>query len=245
METFKAEGIILQTNDFGDANRVVTIFTKELGKIDANAYGCRRTKNPMSGAMQMFNHVAVELSSGNKVDTIRDADVLHFYGNLTADLERLAYASLLFEIVNRMTLPRQQEIPVFDLLKNFLPVLNERNPRVAALIGICQFMKLSGVQLNFTECVHCGKKISGDAFISLIDGGAVCPDCSTFSTETTTYPEFLRTTFETMLAFDGKAKLFFKSRQISAAEKFFLYYVQSVLGRELNSVKFIRQIENF
>ena len=125
----------MKTDDFGDANRVVTLFTKEYGKIEANAYGCRRSRSPLSGALQMFNHISAELTRGTKVDTIRDADIIHFYDALTKDLERLAYASFLFEIVNRMTLPRQQERETFDLLKKSLSALSKRNPKVAALIG--------------------------------------------------------------------------------------------------------------
>lgn len=245
METFKIEGVILSTTDFGDANRVVTLFTKEFGKLETNAYGCRRAKSPLSGAMQMFNHISAELSHGGKVDTIREADVLNFYGNLTANIERLAYAAFFFEIVNKMTLPKFPEPYIFDLLIKSLPMLNARNPKIAALIGICQFMQLSGVQLNFTNCVHCGKIIEGDAAISLIDGGAICLDCTEKASDVSPYQEFLRMSFEKMLKFDWReeTKLFFKARQIHLAEKFFLDYVNSVLGKELNSVKFIRQLE--
>ena len=243
METFKAEGIILQTNDFGDANRVVTIFTKEFGKIDANAYGCRRTKNPMSGAMQMFNHVAVELSSGSKVDTIRDADILHFYGNLTADLERLGYASLFFEVVNRMTFPRQSELETFNLLKKSLPVLNSRNPKIAALIGICQFLETTGEQLNFSRCVRCGEEIFGDAAISLLEGGAICMNCVDAAQDCRPYPDALRRTFETILSFDWRdgTKLSFNSRQLHAAENFLFDYLHTLLGGNLKSEEFIRE----
>ena len=245
METYRAEGIILNTVDFGDANRVVTLFTKEFGKIEVNAYGCRRVKSPLSGATQIFNHVAVELSRGIKVETIRTADILHFYKNLTADLERLGYASLFFEIVNRMTLPKLPEREVFELLLKSLPVLDKRNPRIAALIGACQFMKFSGVQLNFTHCVHCGEKIEGDAGISVIDGGAVCLDCIDTASDISAYPENLRLTFEKMSGFDWReeTQLTFKPRQIISAEKFFLAYVHSIIGKELNSVKFLRQIQ--
>ena len=244
METYKAEGIILQTSDFGDANRVVTIFTKEFGKIDANAYGCRRVKSPLAGATQLFNHVKVEISPGSKVDAIREAEILFFYKNLTSDLERMSYASLFFEVVNKMTLPKITEPNIFYLLLKSLPVLDSRNPKIAALIGICQFMQFSGVQLNFTHCVHCGEKIEGDAGISLTDGGAVCMDCLDFVQEVSSYPESLRQTFEKMLQFDWReeTKLTFKPKQIFSAEKFFLTYVRSIIGKELNSVKFLRQL---
>ena len=247
METYKAEGIILHTEDFGDANRVVTLFTKEFGKLEVNAYGCRRLKNPLSGATQIFNHIAVELSKGAKVDTIRDADILHFYKNLTADIERLAYAALFFEVVNRMTLPKLFEPNVFYLLKKSLPVLDERNPQIAALIGICQFLQVSGVQLNFMDCVFCGEKIEGDAAISLIDGGAICQNCLDLAQEIFSYPEEMRLTLEKMLLFDWqeKTKLSFKPKQIFASERFLLRYVHSVIGKELNAVKFLRQLKEF
>ncbi len=243
METFKVEAIVLKTDDFGDANRVVTLFTKEFGKLEANAYGCRRSRSPLSGAMQMFNHISAEITRGSKVDTIRDADILNFYDALTKDLERLAYASLLFEIVNRMTFPRQQELATFNLLTKSLPALSKRNPKVAALIGACQFMETSGVQLNFSRCVHCGAEIDGDAAISILDGGAVCMNCVDAAQDIRPYPDALRKTFETMLGFNWRddTKLIFNSRQLDAAENFFVDYVQSILGNSLKSVQFIRE----
>ena len=245
-DTFSVEAVVLRTDDFGDANRVVTLFTKEFGKLETNAYGCRRARSPLSGALQMFNHISAQIAHGVKVDTIREADIIHFYDALTNDLERLAYASLLFEIVNRMTLPRQQELETFDLLRKSLPVLSKRNPKIAALIGACQFMETSGVQLNFSRCVHCGAEIDGDAAISLLDGGAVCTNCVAAAQECRPYSAALRRTFETMLSFDWRddTRLNFNSRQLIAAEKFFLDYVHSVLGSGLKSVQFIRELES-
>lgn len=243
METFKVEAVVLKTDDFGDANRVITLFTKEYGKIEANAYGCRRSRSPLSGALQMFNHISAELTRGTKIDTIREVEIIHFYDALTSDLERLAYASLLFEIINRMTLPRQQELETFDLLTKSLPVLSKRTPKIAALIGACQFMETSGVQLNFSRCVHCGREIDGDAAISLLDGGAVCMNCIDAAQDCRPYPNVLRKTFETMLGFDWRddTKLNFNSRQLNAAENFFIDYVHSILGSGLKSVQFIRE----
>ncbi|MBR4153578.1 MAG: DNA repair protein RecO [Selenomonadaceae bacterium] len=242
METFTVEAIVLDTKNFGDSNKVVTLFSKEYGKLEANAYGCRRSRSPISGAMQMFNHISAELSRGSQVDTIREADILNFYDALTKDLERLAYASLFFEIVNRMTLPHEQSLETFYLLKNSLPVLSKRNPKVAALIGACQFMETSGVQLNFERCVHCGAKIDGDAAISLLEGGAVCMNCVDYVEYCRPYPEGLRKTFETLLSFDWReeTRLNFNSKQLNTAEKFLMEYIRFVLGGELKSMQFIR-----
>lgn len=246
METFKVEAVVLKTTDFGDADRVITLFTKEFGKLEANAYGCRRSRSPLSGALQMFNHISAVLTRGAKVDTIREADIINFYDELTKDLERLAYASLFFEIVNRMTFPNERDRETFKLLTKTLPVLNTRNPRIAALIGACKFMNTSGVQLNFIECVHCGRELDGDAAISILEGGAVCLDCIDGAEDCRPYPEGMRQVFEMFLGFDwrDKTKLTFNTKQLNAAEKFFIEYVQFILGGELESVKFIREFLN-
>ncbi|MBR4904958.1 MAG: DNA repair protein RecO [Selenomonadaceae bacterium] len=243
METFTVEAIVLDTKNFGDSNKVVTLFSKEYGKLEANAYGCRRSRSPLSGAMQMFNHISAELSRGSQVDSIREADILNFYDALTKDLERLAYASLFFETVNRMTFPHEQSTATFYLLKKSLSVLSKRNPRVAALIGVCQFMETSGVQLNFERCVHCGATIEGDAAISLLEGGAVCMNCVDYVEDCRPYPEGLRKTFETLLSFDWReeTRLNFNSKQLNTAEKFLIEYAQFVLGSGLKSVQFIRE----
>ncbi|MBR5914664.1 MAG: DNA repair protein RecO [Selenomonadaceae bacterium] len=245
MEIFKIEGIILNTVDFGDANRVVTIYSKEFGKIEVNAYGCRRARSPLSGVIQMFNQICAEIKKSSQVDSIRDADILKFYPNLTADIERLSYAAIFFEIVNKMTLPKIVDIGIYNLLVNALPVINKKNPQIAALIAIAQFMEFTGFQLNFKKCVRCGKIIEGDASLSLTEGGTICKNCSHGAVKGYSYPENLRTTFETLLNFNWKSEnqINFSLRQVYAAQKILFQYVQNILGQELKSIKFLRQIQ--
>lgn len=244
MRTYKIEGVILRTNDFGDANRVVTVYTKEHGKLELNAYGVRRSRNPMSGALQMFNHISAEISHGAQVDTIREADVINFYSSLTAELERTGYASIFFETVNRMTLPNFPEAGVYRLLVNSLPALDRRNARIASLIGVAQFMEFSGVQLSYFHCVNCGVQIEGDAAISLADGGAVCMECVDEVGGVEPYPESLREAFGKILNFDWReeTRLNFSQRQIDSAEGILWRYVQAVLGKELNSRRFLKSL---
>lgn len=244
MKIYKIEGVILRTTDFGDSNRVITIYTRDFGKIEVNAYGCRRAKNPLSGALQMFNLISAEINQGAKVDSIKEADVIKFYPNLMADIEKIAYASLFFEVVDRMTLPKFPEVGIYDLILKALPTLDERNAKIAALIGICQFMEFSGEQLNYFHCVHCGAEIETDAVFSLNDGGAVCMNCVDAAGGVLSYPNNLRQSFYKILNFDWKEHLNFNLKEINSAEEIILKYIQSIIGKELNAVKFIRQLEN-
>ena len=143
-----------------------------------------------------------------------------------------------------MTLPKFKEVGIYDLILKTLPALEERNARVAALIGICQFMEFSGEQLNFFHCVHCGAEIETDAAISLTDGGAVCMNCVDAAGGVLSYPNNLRQAFYKILSFDWQQHLNFSLKEIISAEEIILKYIQSIIGKELNAVKFIRQLEN-
>ncbi len=244
MKTYKIDGVILRTDNFGDADKVVTIFTGERGKLELNAYGCRRARSPMAGTLQQFNHISAEVKRGANFDTIYEADVIKFCRNLAADLERIGYASVFFEVVNRMTLPKQPERGAYELLVKILPVLDEKNARIAALIGVCQFMEFTGMQLSYSYCVNCGGKVEGDAAFNLAEGGAICQECVDEVGGLTLYPENLRLAFEKMLAFDwlAETRLNFTLGEINAAEEILWRHIQRILGKELNSVKFLRDI---
>ena len=151
MEKFcKTEAVVLATTDFGDANRVVSFYTKEFGKIEANAYSCRRAKSPLSGAMQMFNHISLEFVRSSPVYRVHEADIINFY-SISEDLSKLAYASILFELVNKMSPIGQVDNSVFNLLLNALKAFDNRNPRIAALISSCQFIQLSGFAIEYPK----------------------------------------------------------------------------------------------
>ena len=244
MRTYKIDGVILRTNNFGNADKVVTVFAKDYGKLELNAFGCRSSRSPMAGVLQQFNHISAEVKCGAKFDTIREADVIKFCKNLAADIERIGYASIFFEVVNRMTLPKMPEPGVYELLLKILPALDEKNARIAALIGICQFMEFTGMQLSYSYCANCGAKIEGDAAFSVAEGGAICLECVDEVAGISPYPENLRRAFEKMLAFDWQAesRLTLTLEEINASEKILWRHVQAILGRELNSVKFLRDI---
>lgn len=148
---FKADAVVLLTTNFGDSNKVVTFFTKEYGKIEANAYGCRRIKNHLSGAMQMFNHISLQFVKTHPYK-VHDAEIIDFH-NIDEDLNKITYSSIFFEIVNKMTPFEQVDNDVFILLLNFIRSIDKRNPRIASLIASIQFVNKSGFAVESSESI--------------------------------------------------------------------------------------------
>ena len=242
-KSIHAEGVILATTDFGDAHRVVTIYTKEFGKLDVNAYGCRRARSKLAGSMMMFNHVSVELLRGSKVDMVRDAEVLTYFP-ITEDLLRIAYASLLFEIVNQMTPLNQKDEDIFFLLLNALKTFVERNPRVVYLIAACQFIVFSGMLLRLDHCVLCNREINSDFQVSIFEGGALCPQCADNFMHTLNFTINTRNLLETIIAFDWNPNthLILRSEPLNNIDRVLIAHVLSIIDRPLKSLKFLKLV---
>ena len=242
-KTIHAEGIILATTDFGDANRVVTIYTKEFGKLEVNAYGCRRARSKLAGSMMMFNHVSVELLRGPKVDMVRDAEILTFFP-ITEDLLRIAYASLLFEIVNQMTPLNQKDEDIFFLLLNALKTFVERNPRVVYIIAACQFIADSGMLLRLDRCVLCDRQIDSDCRISVYEGGALCSQCADNFMHTLNFTLNTRALLNSLIAFDWdqNSHLTLRAEPLNSLDRILIDHVISIIERPLKSLKFLKLV---
>ena len=75
MAQYTTEAIILGEKNWGDADKMLQFFSRDRGKIKAAAFGCRRPKSALAGAMQMFNVVELSLTEGSRVDTVRQATI--------------------------------------------------------------------------------------------------------------------------------------------------------------------------
>lgn len=244
-KTIHAEGIVLRTTDFGDAHRVVTIYTKEFGKLDVNAYGCRRPRSKLAAPTLMFNHIGVELLRGTKVDMIRDAEIINYFP-ITDDLLRIAYASILFEIVNQMTPLNQKDEDIFFLLLNALKTFVERNPRVVAVAAVCQFIAISGVLLRLDRCIRCGAAIDHDCAVDVLDGGALCRQCYEHAVDIFPLTLNARTLIDDLIAFDWNAQshINVRAEPLRDVEKILVAHVQSLIERPLQSLKFLRRMRS-
>ena len=244
-KTVHAEGVVLRTTDFGDAHRVVTVYTKEFGKLDVNAYGCRRPRSKLAAPTLMFNHIGVELIHGPKVDMIRDAEIINYFP-ITEDLMRIAYASLLFEIVNQMTPLNQKDEDIFFLLLNSLRTFVERNPRVVAVAAVCQFIADSGVLLRLDRCVRCDAPVDYDCAVDVIDGGVICRDCFEHAANPLPFTLNARALVDDMIAFDWNAQshINVRAEPLRDVEKILVAHVQALIERPLQSLKFLRRLRS-
>jgi DNA repair protein RecO (recombination protein O) len=182
---YKAKAIVLGGRDIGEADKIMTLYSEEKGKIKAIAKGIRKTKSKFGSSLEPFTFSNLLIYSKNNsvagknpLDIISDAQIQSSFRNLRDNLEGFAYGNFLVELVDKMTGEREQDgYRIFRLLKEFLGLGGcVRNAKVLIYGFTLRFFNVLGYHPRIDECVICGSKSEGYYF-SVNDGGVLCGDC--------------------------------------------------------------------
>lgn len=137
---YKAEGIILKRKNVGEADRIITVFTKEYGKIRLIAKGIRKVASRRAPHLEVFTRVRVVVHSGKSLESVSEVEPVDVYEHVRSDLSRVSMAYYLCELVDSL-LPEKQEHPdVFILLTQALHALGKNT--VASIYGVSKTFTL-------------------------------------------------------------------------------------------------------
>ena len=123
MRTYRTEGIILRRTNFGEADRLLTIFTKNHGKIRCRAPGIRKTISRKGAHLELFNLSSLFLAQGKSLDIVTEAQTINNFSAIRKDLSKIWIAYYFCELVESLCAERQENWEVFDLLKKSLEKL--------------------------------------------------------------------------------------------------------------------------
>jgi DNA repair protein RecO (recombination protein O) len=153
--TYKATGINLKSLPMGEADRLVTVLTREFGIIRAIAPGARKHNSKLGGRSGLFVVNELLIAKGRSLDKITQAETLESYPGLGRDLKKLTAGQYLAELTLNQALEDHPEVDLFDLLNEHLTRL-ERSPSDQVLPhlthGIYQLLGLAGVAPEVHRC---------------------------------------------------------------------------------------------
>lgn len=176
---YRAEGIVLRRIAVGEADRIVTLFTREYGKIEAIAKGSRRLLSRLAGATEPFVHLRALLAVGQNLDVLTQAEVRASFPRLRDDLTRLAYAGYFVELVDASVAERQPQPEIWDLLLAALAVVEVSPLPEAVARGLeVQLLALAGYAPELTVCVLDRVPVGRDVGFHPLRGGVLCPRCA-------------------------------------------------------------------
>jgi DNA repair protein RecO (recombination protein O) len=244
---FRTQGIILKRRDFGEADRLLTVFTPERGKIDVIAKGTRKPTSQKTGHVELFTRADMLVHKGRDLDILAQAEMLAPYLPLREDLTRGAYASYAAELLDRFAAQDDEDYQaVFALLDGTLDRLcTDSEPRLAIRYYEVHLLDLVGFRPELTECVVSRDDVQAeDQFFSYGLGGVVTPGYA---------HEGVATVPVSMLALKLLRHIQrspysqVKALQVPAmvhheVERLLLGYITYLLERRLQSVEFIRRV---
>lgn len=177
---YKTEAIIIKKIKLGEADRILTLYTPHLGKIQAVAKGVRRPRSKMSGHLELLTHSLVPLARGKNLDTVTGCQTINSFLALKSDLDLSSYALYVIELVNKFTEDNIENYPLFKLLLETLKQL-ERGGNSELVLRYFELHLLSyvGYRPQLQHCVLCHSPLKQTTLsFSPKAGGILCHDCS-------------------------------------------------------------------
>ena len=242
MAFYQTEAVVIGARNWGEADKIMTFFTKERGLVEAAAFGCRRSRSPLAASMQLFSYIELQLAEGRQLDTVKQCQLRGHYKRLCEDFQVMSYVAVVAEVMREFMPPGVPEPGLFAALLEILEAFEKRAPRVTALAAILQIMEHTGLQLHYEHCLQCGKNIGDGATLVLKKGGVLCQDCR--KEDEIEFSQELQGTILALRDFDWHSSkpLHLQGSLIMQAEKITFNYLQNLLGHSLKSMEFIRQL---
>jgi DNA repair protein RecO (recombination protein O) len=228
---YRTDAIILRRADFGEADRLLTVFTPDRGKLRLLAKGVRKTTSRKAGHVELFMLTQMLVAQGRTWDIISQAEIVQAYRGLRDDLDKTGHAYYLAELIDRFTEEHDPNQPVFELLALTLAHL---------------VLNLTGFQPQLYYCVACQEALEAveNNYFHFIDGGVLCPTHGQLRPNAELLPlavlKVLR--FLQSEPWERVAQLHLTPKTRSQVETLLLTYITSLLERQLKSVEFLKKL---
>ena len=170
---YKDEGVVLKTIKLGEADRIVTLFTRDHGKVRAVAKGIRKTKSRFGGRLEPPSHVELQLYQGRELDIVTQAETIDHFGALRDDYDRLSRAVSMLEAADQLSLEREPNPRLYQMLVRALRTLAERDAPLVVPAFFLKLLDLEGFRPQVEGCVACGTD-EGLVSWAIEEGGLRC-----------------------------------------------------------------------
>jgi DNA repair protein RecO (recombination protein O) len=244
---YRTDGLILRRTDFGEADRLLTVFTPERGKLRLLAKGVRKITSRKSGHVELFMLTNMLVARARTWDIVSQAEIVEPYRILREDLDKTGHAYYLAELVDRFTEEHDPNAPLFELLALTLAHLEHEDDAFIVLRYFeLHLLSLTGFQPQLYFCVVCQEALEPveNNYFHVVGGGTLCPthgqtrpNAELLSLRLLKVLRFLQTESWAKLS---KLQLTSTTRQ--QVESLLLGYITFTLERQLKSVDFLRKL---
>ena len=251
MAAEKATAIVLRTVDFSESSLVVTLFTREMGKIGALAKGGRRLKGPFESALDLLALCRIVFlhKSSEALDILTEAKLLRRFRPAGRDLFGLYAAYYVAELLGELTDECDPHPELFDLADQTLQSLarGETVPRRVIRFELGA-LRLLGHMPSLDACVECSAPIeaAGRVAFGQLDGGVLCGDCRRGKKQVVSVSAGALRTMKQLADTDRQAwqRIEIDSPTLGETRGILNHYLTNLLGRKPRLHQYLGQLWN-
>jgi DNA repair protein RecO (recombination protein O) len=241
MERFVDEALVLSTVDYGDADRIVTLFTRGHGRLSAFAAGARKSKRRFAGVLEAGTHLNAQLvTRGADVLRLDKVDVVRSFHRLRDSLPLIARTLYCLELCRELTRDHEPHEALFCGLRDYLGLLEDQKAGPTSLLKFeLDALQHTGFRPRFAPCALCSQPTGAHPRFDPQHGGMVCAACG---------PRVPMGIFVPVPVVEALARLQAGERtplpaQVRArARELLNQFIAHQLGRALKSVAFMEQV---
>lgn len=243
----KIEGIIIKTIDYGETNKIITIFSKNIGKFTAIARGAKKPRSRMAAVAQPFilGQFFVYINRG--LSSIQQGEIIDSFRGIREDIVKTAYTAYVMELTEKLLDDKSPDPFLYEQLYETMKWVSvKENSDVPIMMYELKLFAKGGFEPNLSNCVNCGSKESLEAF-SLSEGGLLCNRCRQIDPDaiflTKTLIKLLRIFQNVGLEQVGDISV--KPENIKLLRQLIDAYYDRFGGFYLKSRKFLGQLDKF
>ncbi len=178
MSTYKTQGIIIKRRNYGEADRLLTLYTHNKGKIVVIAKGVRRSKAKMVGHTEQFYLLNLQLAEGRTWDIVAGAEIVKDFNNIRIKSGLTNQAYFMAELIDNLTHEAESHKEIFDLLILSLERIDQKKENLVMSYFVFKLLSFLGHKPELNYCIKCHQKIGGENnYFSNLMGGLLCEDC--------------------------------------------------------------------
>ncbi len=173
----KCEGIVIRSTDYGESNKIITLYTREWGKVGAMARGAKKPNSRLSSITQLFTHGYFLIQRGTGLGSVQQGEMITSMRSIGEDIFLTAYASYIIELTDKCTEDNKPDPFHFELLYQTLNYLNEGyDPVILMNIYEMKMLNVMGMYPVLNKCSVCGST-DGHFSFSIRENGLICHRC--------------------------------------------------------------------
>lgn len=175
----RVEGIVIRSMDYGEGNQILTIFSKESGKVSVMARGAKKMKSRYTALAQPFTYGEFVFYKSGQMGTLSSGEVWNAYRTFREDIHKGAYAAYLMELTDRMLGENDRNPDLFEQLRAAMDAIEgDKDAQIVIHLYEMKMLAIAGYMPELNECVCCGAR-EGLSSVSASRGGTVCGRCRT------------------------------------------------------------------